>query len=374
MKDHLEITVYCPDENFRLSANLVHDQGVGGGKTAIVSLSHALARLGHNVRVVGHVEEGVSGGVEYVRRERVDRLETGLLLVTTSSKLDLAGLGSLKIDAQARYLWLHGVSPVKGMEDQSWDGIVCVSHFVKNHFLEKTRIPRERFSVIHNGIDRDLFSFHYGFTKRDPYRIVFASHPVKGLDEVIRIVDSLRKTVSDRFHLEVFGGYKLWGPDQPELNLTSRSVTFHGLLPQPELIRRLFACNFMINLYDIPEGFGLIYPQAMKAGVICIVSNVGGVSEVIRDGLDGFLVHDPFHTESSGKDAERIIAYLLKNPERMAEIRRNAMRYNRGWKEVAQDFVNLFQSGRIAGGGWFRGSQSAESIAQSERAQRISNP
>ena len=67
MKDRLKITIYCPDENFRLSANLVHDQGVGGGKTAIVSLAHALARLGHNVRVVGHVEEGVSGGVEYSR-------------------------------------------------------------------------------------------------------------------------------------------------------------------------------------------------------------------------------------------------------------------------------------------------------------------
>jgi glycosyltransferase involved in cell wall biosynthesis len=235
------------------------------------------------------------------------------------------------------------------VEDRTWDGIVCVSHFVKNHFLEKTRIPREKYCVIHNGVDPALFKFQYRFIKRNPHRIVFASHPVKGLDRVIRIVDSLRKTVSDRFHLDVFGGYKLWGQDQPELKLTDALVTFHGLLPQRELIRRLFACSFMINLYDIPEGFGLIYPQAMKAGIICIVSNVGGVSEVIRDGLNGFLVHDPLQTESAGKDAERIIAHLLKNPGMMAEIRRNGMRYNRGWKEVAEDFVNLFRSGWIAG-------------------------
>ena len=349
MKDRLKITIYCPDENFRLSANLVHDQGVGGGKTAIVSLAHAFARLGHKVNVTGYVVEGVSGGVEYSGLNRVDRIETDLLLVTTSSKMDLAGLRDLKIDAQAKYLWLHGVSPVTGVEDRSWDGIVCVSHFVKNHFLEKTRIPREKYCVIHNGVDPALFKFQYRFIKRNPHRIVFASHPVKGLDRVIRIVDSLRKTVSDRFHLDVFGGYKLWGQDQPELKLTGGFVTFHGLLPQRELIRRLFACSFMINLYDIPEGFGLIYPQAMKAGIICIVSNVGGVSEVIRDGLNGFLVHDPLQTESAGKDAERIIAHLLKNPGMMAEIRRNGMRYNRGWKEVAEDFVNLFRSGWIAG-------------------------
>ncbi len=103
----------------------------------------------------------------------------------------------------------------------------------------------------------------------------------------------------------------------------------------------------MINIYDIPEGFGLVYPQAMKAGVICIVSNVGAVSEIIQDGDNGFLIHHPNNTDAAFREVHDIILYLYNNRKFMAGIRRNAMHYNRGWEDVARDFLSLFRSFEI---------------------------
>jgi len=42
----MEITFYCPDENFKLSGRLLQEKGVGGGKTALLNLARALVKRG----------------------------------------------------------------------------------------------------------------------------------------------------------------------------------------------------------------------------------------------------------------------------------------------------------------------------------------
>jgi len=346
----MDITIFCPDENFKLSGGILKEIGIGGGKTAIICLANALSMMGNRVRVCGFVEEGSVDGVEYISKERMDILKTDVLIVSSSHKMDLSELGEQNIKAGLMFLWLHGISPIKGMEEYEWDGIICVSHFVKNHFIGISKIPKERFYVIHNGVDKRLFRPYYRLLRRDPYGIVFASHPIKGLDKVIGLVGTLRKETSLNFYLDIYGGYKLWGNDQPELNISSEGVSFKGIIPQSQLIKRLFSYNFMINLYDIPEGFGLIYPQALRAGTISIASNVGGVSEIIRDGYNGFLISEPSETESAINDVKKIITYLIENKRFLNHIRKNAMKYDRGWDDVAKDFLDLFNSKAITSG------------------------
>jgi len=318
--------------------------GVGGGKTALVSLAKTLSMAGHRVEVCSYVREGRFDGVDYIDEQRTNRLEADVLLVSTSSKMDLSKLKRKEIEADLRFLWLHGVSPITGMEGFDWSGLICVSHYVKDHFTKTSKIPKERFSVIHNGVDLKDFKPWYGLIRRNPYGIVFASHPIKGLDQVLRLIRALREEISPHFFLDVYGGYQLWGLDGPPVDISTDGASFKGIIPQPQLIRRLFSYNFMINIYDLPEGFGLIYPQALKAGVVCLASNVGGVSEVIQDGRNGFLLNWPSETESVLNEVKQRIAYLLKERAYLNRIRKNAMSYNRGWEEVARDFLCLFKS------------------------------
>jgi len=73
-----------------------------------------------------------------------------------------------------------------------------------------------------------------------------------------------------------------------KLNLTGR-VYFTGPVPQSELARRMAEASVLV-LPSQSEGFGRVVLEAMAAGTPVIGSRVGGIPELIEDGVRGFLV------------------------------------------------------------------------------------
>ena len=67
------------------------------------------------------------------------------------------------------------------------------------------------------------------------------------------------------------------------------------------------------------EGFGLVNIESLAVGTPVVASSVGGIVEVIRDGIDGFLV-PPDNPELL---AERL-HLLLSNSELRSTMSRNA--------------------------------------------------
>jgi len=96
----MEITFYCPDENFKLSGSLLQEKGVGGGKTALINLARALVKRGCKVKIVGFVEEGKYDGADYINKEKVKDIKTEVLVITTSQKLDLSELKEKKYSSK----------------------------------------------------------------------------------------------------------------------------------------------------------------------------------------------------------------------------------------------------------------------------------
>jgi glycosyltransferase involved in cell wall biosynthesis len=78
-----------------------------------------------------------------------------------------------------------------------------------------------------------------------------------------------------------------------------------------------------------PESFGLSIMEAMSLGKPVIASKVGGVSEIIEDGITGMLI-EPNHPEQI---ADRII-HLLSNQEIYSSIAQKA-------KEVVTERFSL---------------------------------
>ena len=73
-----------------------------------------------------------------------------------------------------------------------------------------------------------------------------------------------------------------------EINLTA-SVQFAGPLPQSELARRMAGAAFLV-LPSQSEGFGRVILEAMASGTPVIGSRVGGIPELIQDGVNGLLI------------------------------------------------------------------------------------
>lgn len=65
-------------------------------------------------------------------------------------------------------------------------------------------------------------------------------------------------------------------------------VTWHGFLDDDDLdvLMRQADIFFGPSLY---ESFGLIYAEAMRYSIPCVAYAAGGVTEVVEDGVDGFL-------------------------------------------------------------------------------------
>lgn len=91
-------------------------------------------------------------------------------------------------------------------------------------------------------------------------------------------------------------------------------VRFLGEIEDSSLLSEYNECDIFVapSLY---ESFGLIYLEAMRAGKPCIGCNVGGIPEVIDDGVTGILVEP-----GSVSSLQNAIAKLVDNEQLRKEM------------------------------------------------------
>lgn len=105
-----------------------------------------------------------------------------------------------------------------------------------------------------------------------------------------------------------------------ELNLGNDVIFLGQRADLPEL---LSISDIMFHLSK-KEAFGLVLLEALSCGVPSIATNIGGIPEVIEDGVNGFLVS----LGDTQAAAEKGL-YLLQHPELHDEFRQNGLRIAR---------------------------------------------
>jgi len=86
----------------------------------------------------------------------------------------------------------------------------------------------------------------------------------------------------------------------------ARSVTFHGFLPEQELERVFERCD-VFALLPIDEPFGMVFPEAAARGLLLVVPDHGGPSEIVDGGALGRTV-DAFDPEAAADALRRVWA------------------------------------------------------------------
>jgi glycosyltransferase involved in cell wall biosynthesis len=116
-------------------------------------------------------------------------------------------------------------------------------------------------------------------------------------------------------------------------------VRFLGPLPPAALAPRLASAT-LLALPSLSEGLPRVLLEAMAAGRPVIASRVGGVPEIVQDGVTGFLV-------PPGDDAalaERIL-WLVEHPPEAAAMGRRGQAFVRGFfspDRYAAGYAGLF--------------------------------
>ncbi len=92
-------------------------------------------------------------------------------------------------------------------------------------------------------------------------------------------------------------------------NAENLRISFEQFMPQEQLARRMAQADVVV-VPSLREGYGRVAVEAMATGTPAIASAVGGLPEIVKTGVTGFLVEPG--------DAEQLahwIEYVLSNPD-----------------------------------------------------------
>jgi glycosyltransferase involved in cell wall biosynthesis len=185
------------------------------------------------------------------------------------------------------------------------DRIIAVSEFTRRALLAKFGKIASQVEVIHHGIDLDDFNIPY--KECESVRESLRLHGSFVYLWVGR-VDDERKDISLLLH-----AFRLLNGEVPNTKLLiaglgnqeraralaqslgiSKDVLILGFVPD-DFLRKLYcACNVYVST-SILEGFGMTIVEGMAAGKPILAPKVGGIPEIIRDGVNGrlFVERDP---------------------------------------------------------------------------------
>jgi N-acetyl-alpha-D-glucosaminyl L-malate synthase BshA len=215
--------------------------------------------------------------------------------------------------------------PITKFSIEQSDGVTSISEYLRRQTLDVFGVGNE-VRVIQNFVNCDLYVPDREKTKARFYApegeklLMHVSNfrPVKRVQDCVRILaEVLRKTPA---HLVMVGD----GPERApaehlarELGL-ERHVSFMG---KQNHVERIIPLAHVLLMPSELESFGLVALEAMACGVPPVATRVGGVPELISDGVDGYL-------EAAGDvtaQAARVVE-LLTNTDLHSEMAAAARR------------------------------------------------
>ena len=219
--------------------------------------------------------------------------------------------------------------------------IITVSKSARDDISRDFKIPLQRFRIIPNGINTDLFC-PVPEIKRKRDRIIVtnsADTPLKGLDYLLKAIAEISRTRSN-IRLIVVGTPKINGGIEKLIRKLGigEFVTFTGRISNDEFVRQ-YAKAFLAVVPSVYEGFGLPAGEAMACGLPVVSTTGGALSEVVGDA--GILVPPADSRALAGA-----VTAILDNPEVAEKMGRAG--YERvhklfTWKRAAEMTVEAYR-------------------------------
>ena len=196
------------------------------------------------------------------------------------------------------------------------------------HALQEDNITKKPLHVIWNGningIDTEYFKPTKSFTERknDTFTFVFIGRIVrdKGIHELTECVRKLN------CNLILVGSFEDGDPvdeDDKKFLLTSEKVRFVGW--QTDVRPYLEQADALV-FPSYREGFPNVPMQAGAMGLPCIVTNINGCNEIIKDGLNGKIIAAPLKegTKMMKQSLQNTMQWFINHREEVKRMGNNA--------------------------------------------------
>lgn len=234
------------------------------------------------------------------------------------------------------------------------DYVTFISTYLRDKAKKIARL--KSYSIIPLGVDHKLFNpgvkkfdFHKNFNIRKNHKIIFYAGRLvekKGINYLLGAMPTVLK--KQKNCTLIIGGE---GAEEKNLknlaeNLKVRdNVRFigkisHHKLPSYFKGADIFVLPSIVDSKGETETLGVVLIEAMACGTPVIGSRVGGIIDVIDNGINGFLVKQ----KSSKQLAEKIIKLLSNTAlrERMGKQGRKKVEQKFSWDKIALEVNGIY--------------------------------
>ncbi len=223
----------------------------------------------------------------------------------------------------------RGYLPITRYAIEQSDGVTSISNYLRDKTLEYFAIARP-IEVITNFVNCDVYAPFSDEAARAKARAHLALpdepilmhlsnfRPVKRVMDVVKIFARVAQQVPAQ--LVLVGD----GPDRSEAEWLAHSLGIHArihFLGKQERVNELLPLADVLLLPSRLESFGLVALEAMACKVPAVATRVGGIPELIDDGVTGLL----FDVGDIAAMAQAVLS-LLGDRERMNAMREAARR------------------------------------------------
>ena len=227
--------------------------------------------------------------------------------------------------------------------------VICCSHFMEEEIANTLGIPNDKMDVIANGVDPSKFDlpfdteeFRKWFARPEEKIIFFVGRmvPEKGVQVLIQSIPEILPQYKDVKFVIVGGGDRTHLVKLAEELGVSDRVNFTGYVDDETLVKIYRVADVAVypSLY---EPFGIVALEAMVAKVPVVVTDVGGLREVVDHGINGLTIW-----ADNPDSLAWAILQILKNPYSAKQMTENAYRkvteqFN--WDKIAGETLDVYE-------------------------------
>ena len=247
---------------------------------------------------------------------------------------------------------------------QAADAVIAVSAGMRRDVLAAyPALDQNRVHVVKNGIDTDVW---YP-APADPEESVLAELGVDTSRPMVAFVGRITRqkgvphliAAAHRFHPDVQLVLCAGAPDTPEIGAevkaavdrlaAERSGVFwvRDFLPVHE-IREILSAATAFVCPSVYEPLGIVNLEAMACATAVVASDVGGIPEVVDDGVTGTLVHygaeDPRGFEAGLADAVNALVDDAAKAERFGTAGRQRCIDEFSWARIAGQTLEIYRN------------------------------
>ena len=226
------------------------------------------------------------------------------------------------------------------------DHIIAVSENTKTDLIKYLQIPKDKISVVYNGISSDyrqkvseklLLDVKEKYKLPDSY-ILFVG-TIEPRKNIINLIQAFNQ-ISDENIALVIVGKKGW-MYRPILQIIENSpkrkkILLLGNVSSSEDLAAIYQLASLFVFPSFYEGFGLPVIEAMASKVPVITSNISSLPEIAKDGV--YYV-DPENTDSIIQKINEVLSSDVTSKIIKAEL--ISQQYN--WENAAKQTYRIYQ-------------------------------